>query len=496
MLIPYVRQSRARERTISLDEQLRSISAWAERAGVELAEPVIEQGVSGSKSWRARELGLAVRKCETGEADGIIVAWQDRLSRENGLATAEVWDALDRARARLVCAAEGLDTATGDHELIFTIKAGIARDQWKRFRENWENARRRSTEAGVAGKAHVPFAYEVGTDRRLVPVRKEADALRRAFAMRAQGASWSEIAAFLDATGLEPRQGWAKRREIQGKRRWIPNSVARLISNPVYLGHVRFGELVNEAAHEAIVTRGEWLAAQRKGPGRLCRSAEGTRLVGLIFCASCGKRMTPSASINAYRCLKRRHNGPECTASAYLRMDHGDAFVVAKFVERYGKALGALDDEADGTGEPDIEPLRRRLAHAEDAMQTLVDDPLSLAALPSRTRAELLRNAQDEVDDARKALDDALELRQTSVSQVLNSFDLGDIFESGDPSSNGTFRGRQSLDSGSVFALSVPDQRRLLAAGIARIDVAKGGRHDLENRVLITWTDEQDEVAG
>jgi DNA invertase Pin-like site-specific DNA recombinase len=116
-LIPYMRQSRRKEKTISIEEQRRDIRAWAASNGVPLAAEKIEQGVSGSKPWRDRALGEAVDACERGEAAGIIVAWQDRLSRENGRATAEVWEALEKAPARLVAANEGLDTASGDHEL-------------------------------------------------------------------------------------------------------------------------------------------------------------------------------------------------------------------------------------------------------------------------------------------------------------------------------------------------------------------------------------------
>lgn len=145
-LVPYMRQSRAKERTISIEEQRRGIQAWAQAHGIPLAAEVIEQGVSGSKPWRERALGEAVDACERGEAAGIIVAWQDRLSRENGRATAEVWEALDKAGARLVAANEGLDTASGDHEMLFMIKAAIARDQWKRHRANWEGARQNAIE--------------------------------------------------------------------------------------------------------------------------------------------------------------------------------------------------------------------------------------------------------------------------------------------------------------------------------------------------------------
>ena len=57
LLIPYIRQSRAKEVSISLDDQRAAIRAWAERAGVELAAEIVERGVSGSKPWRERELG-------------------------------------------------------------------------------------------------------------------------------------------------------------------------------------------------------------------------------------------------------------------------------------------------------------------------------------------------------------------------------------------------------------------------------------------------------
>jgi DNA invertase Pin-like site-specific DNA recombinase len=46
-LVPYLRQSRAREQTISIEEQRRDIHAWAATAGIELAAEVVEQNVSG-----------------------------------------------------------------------------------------------------------------------------------------------------------------------------------------------------------------------------------------------------------------------------------------------------------------------------------------------------------------------------------------------------------------------------------------------------------------
>ena len=254
-LVPYLRQSRAKERTISIEEQRRDIHAWAVAAGVELAAEVVEQNVSGSKPWRERALGEAVDACERGEASGIIVAWQDRLSRENGRATAEVWEALERAGARLVCAAEGLDTATGDHEMLFTIKAAIAREQWKRHRANWERAKRNATERGVpSGRA--PIGYR---KRRGCPLEVDKPAAAKvleAYELRALGVPIAEIGR---------RFGWSH------------STTRQILANEVYLGLIRHGGFVKENAHEPIVDRHLFDAVQAARTVRLAALGALTR---------------------------------------------------------------------------------------------------------------------------------------------------------------------------------------------------------------------------
>jgi hypothetical protein len=157
-LVPYLRQSRAKERTISIEEQRRDIERWAAEAGVILAPELVEQNVSGSKAWRNRALGEAVAACERGEAAGIIVAWQDRRSRENGRATTEVWEALEQADARLVCAAENLDTATGDHEILFTRGAAA-------LLRSAQAQRERATRRAARRVACRPGGDQAGADR-------------------------------------------------------------------------------------------------------------------------------------------------------------------------------------------------------------------------------------------------------------------------------------------------------------------------------------------
>jgi hypothetical protein len=62
-LVPYMRQSRAKERTISVEEQRRDIQQRAKSAGVELASEIVEQNVSGSKPWRESSSSSTTSSC-------------------------------------------------------------------------------------------------------------------------------------------------------------------------------------------------------------------------------------------------------------------------------------------------------------------------------------------------------------------------------------------------------------------------------------------------
>jgi DNA invertase Pin-like site-specific DNA recombinase len=350
LLIPYLRQSRAKEVSISLDEQRAAITAWAEREGVKLAPEIVERGVSGSKSWRERELGKAVEACEQGRAAGIVVAWQDRLSRENGLATAEVWQALERAGVRFVAVGDGIDTASGDHELLFSIKAAIARDQWKRYRTNWINARRNAIERGVHPSTYVAVGYRrnqvdprvQGAARasmsreerwadpvvgQLVP-SEQAGHVRALFRLRAGGGSWRECAELMEARRVPNRNG---------EPFWLLSAVQAIIRNPVYRGEAylrshgkQAGDLVNPDAHEPIVDAILWRQAQPT-QGKPRRSSEGALLAGILRCAGCGRKLSLSGQY--YRCRPRMVTGPECNAPASAPRVEIEALVTRGFFD-------------------------------------------------------------------------------------------------------------------------------------------------------------------
>jgi DNA invertase Pin-like site-specific DNA recombinase len=450
VLIPYIRQSRKKEQTISLDDQRASITKWAEGAGVELAPEVVEQGVSGSKHWKKRELGRAVEACQRGEADGIVVAFQDRLSRESGLGTAEVWEALDMAGARLVATSEGLDTSTGDHEMLFTIKAAIAREQWKRHRLNWANAKHASWERGEYVAAAPPGYDHAGG---LVP-NEAAEVVRQAFELRAAAApaKWAEVWTLFEAAGIKTKFGGTE---------WSPGALRGVIANETYTGKhsctCGCGESVVRPEWE-IVPGWLWRKAQVDAgtkPETVSRGEGHALGQGLVRCEVCGKGL--ERSNGTLRCPSRGEG------HAAIRYDRAVDWVLLEV----GRYVGAarVDDGLDverAEAEQRVADCRAALAEAEAFVGG---------------RAPRQEAALAEAED-----------RLAAIGRP-DGFDLGRVL---------TPLGVKEH----VESLPVPEQRRAIRSLVSRVVLLKskgtdeereqvkaGSRHPAQSRLRIEFAD-------
>jgi DNA invertase Pin-like site-specific DNA recombinase len=442
-LVPYLRQSRAKERTISIDEQRRDIQGWAEDAGVPLAPEVIEQNVSGSKPWRERALGEAIEACERGEAAGIIVAWQDRLSRENGRATAEVWEALDNAGARLVCAAEGLDTATGDHELSFTIKAAIARDQWKRYRANFARAQRSANERGVPN-GRAPLGYRKTKGKPLEIDKAAAAKVREMAERRLAGEPLSAIARNF---GLSH------------------STVRQILMNPVYIGRVQCGAMVREDAHEPILTREQFdaLAAARTRqpipPGETTRDR---LLLGLTHCGGCGhtlkvvqRRRADGSVVQSYFC-KNAATDP-CPDRAFVHAEPLDEFVADWFAAALRSAPRMVDVVA---AERELEQAQRDRDIAEAELTKYVE---TASALEPLLFQKGIASRQKRLDEARAKVQVASG-RTTRLPAGGSLIQLWDSF-------------------------TPAERREVLGGFLDRIEVRRGASADVGGHTRIVWSD-------
>src|SRR4029453_15746123 len=198
----------------------------------------------------------------------------------------------------------------------------------ERIKESWSTAVSEAVKRGVHISARVPAGYCKEKTGGLVRDEPAASAIGELFRRRAVGASWTELARFLEEQGVFP---------ATGNPHWSANGIASLIKNPVYLGQARSGKGVKDRAREPLVTRAEWDAAQ--GGKTLLRSggeavAGQTLLKGIIRCAGCGHPLKIAGSLDkksgsrypTYYCIGRYAKG-HCPSRATIRASRVDQFV-------------------------------------------------------------------------------------------------------------------------------------------------------------------------
>jgi DNA invertase Pin-like site-specific DNA recombinase len=420
----YVRVSRRAGREgesfISPEVQRKKIADWAKLHEVEIVRWWEEIDQSGAKLERPM-FQEALARCEAGETGGIVVARLDRFARSAVDALTSIRRLTD-AGARLVSVEDNFDGSTAMGRFAIGILTLIAELELERIKSGWETAVSTAVGRGVHISAKPPTGYKRNEESRLLRDEPAASFVAEAFRKRATGASWAELARFLEENGVYPPSG---------NRHWSKAGVSALIKNPVYLGQARSGKAVKEGAHEALVTRAEFDATQatrksllKQRDGSLASQA---MLGGLVRCAGCGHTLKITGNTERksgkrypiYYCVGRYATGA-CPARANAR-----ASLVDQYVE--GQVLAALQAEngllaqAVAASEQ-IEAAARALSEAEHELDLFVNNPKLLSLLGEQKFIEGVEVRQRALDEARAALADVRV--QSALADELGDGDL------------------------------------------------------------------------
>jgi site-specific DNA recombinase len=417
----YVRVSRvagrAGESFIAPEVQRRKIEEWARLHEVELVEWWEELDQSGAK--RERPLfQQALARCEAGETGGIVVARLDRFAR-SAVDALESIKRLNVAGARLVSVEDNFDGSTAMGRFAIGILVLIAELELERIKENWQTAISEAVRRGVHVSGRVPVGYRREESGRLARDEPAASAIEEVFRRRAIGASWTELARYLEERGVLPRTG---------NPHWSSTGISGLIHNPVYLGQARGGPtIVNNDAHEPLVTRAEWDAAQ--GGRTLLRSSGNslsarTLLKGIIRCAGCGHTLKIAGSLDkktgsrypTYYCIGYYAKG-HCPARATIRASTVDAYVEAQILAALRAQGGPLAQAVEASDR--IEAAARQVEAAEHELELFITNPGLLTTLGEQRFMQGVDARQHALDQARTQL---AELRTQSAltAQVPN----------------------------------------------------------------------------
>lgn len=444
-------------------EQRETIEAWAARGGHVIAAWHDEtDSVSGATVDR-EGLGAAMGRALAGKTDGIVVAKVDRFARTltGGLTAVGQLREANKTFVAVKDGIEGEHATTFQGRLFLTILFLFAEWTLETLRDGWESTRRRHIANGVPN--HAKYGYRKDPEsRRLVPDPDEAPWVTAMLERRRDGWTWERLADWLNDVGAPTRDGGG----------WAVSSVRQIVQSRVYLGEIRSGEIVNEAAHEPLVSLELWQRANsvNKTPQR--REAGQFVLSGLVRCAGCGVRMAGRADhvtaaggqeveYRYYTCRRRQSFG-RCPAPARVKADEVEVIVGAEFHHKFVTGW---------KGRPSVstEELDAALAAQAEAEAELH------AFLTSSSTAEMRRALGDEwVEEGQRArLNRVVEARE-AVVEARNAM-MGVALPANLAEEWPT--------------MDVEDQRGFLADGFEVVAVARGRGPAAERTRIWTRTD-------
>ncbi len=195
-VLGYVRVSTAEQADsgLGLASQEATIRSACERRGWELLDVVADEGESG-KSLDRRGLQGALSRIAAGEADGLVAAKLDRISR-SVRDFADLLDWFDVAGATLVALDVGVDTSTPGGKLICNVFSAVA--EWER-----DTIGGRTSDGLAALRAQ-------GRPISRPAVADNPELAGRIRSMRVAGASYQAIADALNGDGVPTLRGAAK----------------------------------------------------------------------------------------------------------------------------------------------------------------------------------------------------------------------------------------------------------------------------------------------
>lgn len=220
-VIGYVRVSTDEQANYgqSLGAQKAKLRAYADLYDLKLTHIIEDTGVS-AKSLKREGLQQALKMLKVGNADGILVAKLDRLTRSVMDGGALISEYFGEGGSQLFSVADSIDTRTAAGRLVLNVLLSVS--QWEReaIGERTRDALQHKIRNGErCGK--IRFGYDLAEDgRSLISNAVEQEAITLMKALKKEGQTLRAIAIELDSRGIQTKEG----------RRWNHSSVHGILN--------------------------------------------------------------------------------------------------------------------------------------------------------------------------------------------------------------------------------------------------------------------------
>ena len=259
---------------------------------------------------------------ETQAFNTLLVFRVDRLSRKVR-ELAQMVDELTKNGVVLKSITEPFDTANAAGKMMLQMLGVFAEFEHATIVERTKVGMEKKAKGGNFVGGSVPYGFRLDAEKGLVVQEEEALIVRKMFKMYALGKEGaSAICNQLNEAGHRNRNG----------RKWGRRVVLYMLKNPVYVGKIRWREVLYEGQHDPLVSEvlfekaNEVLQERHEDlKGRQWHNGDDRLLTGVIKCARCKSHMfggggyKKGVHVPYYVCSKR-FNDHDCEQD-YVRAE-------------------------------------------------------------------------------------------------------------------------------------------------------------------------------
>ena len=333
----------------------------------ELHDVYVDEGISGKNITDRKDINRLIADIMKGKVKNVLVFKIDRLTR-NTKDLISLMDLFTEHNCGFNSLTESIDTNTASGRMFVKIIGIFAEFERENLIERITIAYEKKARDGYSNSnKYVPYGYsrEKG-DRNITINEEEAKIVKEIFNMYLKKhKTFSAIIKELNMRGIKSSSGI----------KWNIPSISYMLSNPLYIGKVRYSVYDEsryfeaEGKHEAIITQKTFDEVQSK-LAKMRRTRRKTPkdvnyYCGTLKCGICGSKMTTHGQYlkdkdgsviyyGAYKCSGRYKNRESCNSSAISHSKADDAFIdyihnIKDFVVKNDVDITANEDIQEDT---------------------------------------------------------------------------------------------------------------------------------------------------
>ena len=439
VVVAYLRLSRedGNDESTSISNQRRIILEYAEKNNMKIEKFYIDDGESGFSFSKRPAFNELKEDLNANKIDTIIVKDLSRLGRNSGHMLTFV-ENLQKDDKRLIAIGDNYDSDDENSSDMLNINSWLGERYLKEISRKVKDSIRAMQKEGKFISC-VPYGYVIDP---IVKGQYHIDEVaaiyvRRIFDMYINGMGTRRIALALTEEGVPTHSILTKQRlESMGRpyrgtvsNIWHDNTIQNILKNTFYIGTLTLGKtrrrsirgkkvkldkeehLVFKNAHEPIIDKTTFNIVQEIMADRSINAYRGKKVdrnspySGMLICADCGKKLTPTTSSGKTRFICNTYNKKGvkfCKSHSILEENITESLIL--FLDHCRENLDKTIDNFDsiireeykkrGSNTGSITRVEKSLSDAKAALKYIMEKKM-IESIANPSMAELIHDTYD-----------------------------------------------------------------------------------------------------